>query len=80
MYGQWEASIMNSMMFKTKTALKKEGNIFEFQEFLAIVWLDYLLKIGYHDNTYSNSNLAMRLKQFGSLVKYDKMMNVTNTT
>lgn len=70
MFGQYETTLMNSFMFKCD-GVKKQGNAFEFQEFLACVWLEYLLKIGYHDNTFSNSNLAMRLKQFDSLITKD---------
>lgn len=62
MYGQYEALLFNRFVFKTKTPVKKEGNVFEFHEFLACVWLEYLLKIGYHDNTFTMSNIITRIR------------------
>jgi len=73
MYGQWEATLMNSMMFKASPT-KHEGTPIEFHEFLCCIWLEYLLKIGYHDNTFTMSNIANRLRQFSSRIEYDKQM------
>ena len=53
---------------------KEEGTPVEFHEFLCLIWLEYLLKIGFHDNAMPVLNIIPRLKQFRGLVKYDKMM------
>merc|ERR1712066_587904 len=61
-------------MFKA-TPTKKEGTPIEFHEFLCCVWLEYLLKIGHHDNTFQMSHIRERLNQFKNLIEYDKMMD-----
>lgn len=61
--------------FSKINGVKKQGTNIEFHEFLAILWLDYLLKIGHHNNTYSERNLQIRLKQFRELITYDQKMD-----
>lgn len=64
MYSGWEVTMMNSLMFKTKSGYKKEGTQTEFHEFLCCLWLEYLLKIGYHDNTFTMDHIIGRIEQF----------------
>jgi len=59
--------MMNQAMYKI-SAEKKEGNPIEFHEFLCCLWLEYLLKIGYHDNTFSSQNISRRISQFRGLI------------
>lgn len=61
--------------FSKVNGVKKQGTNIEFHEFLAMLWLDYLLKIGHHNNTYSERNLQIRLKQFRELITYDQRMD-----
>jgi len=61
MYDQYVGTTFNSMIFKCD-ATKSQGTPIEFHEFLACTWLEYLFKIGYHDNTFTMKNLFMRLK------------------
>jgi len=34
---------------------KKEGSNVEFHEYLALLWLEFLFKIGHHDSTFHPS-------------------------
>jgi hypothetical protein len=43
---------------------KHEGSNVQFHEFLGILWLEYLYKIGHHDNTFNPYNLNERIVQF----------------
>jgi hypothetical protein len=52
MYSQWECSMFNSLIFGIKGS-KAEGSQTQFHEFLCCLWLEYLLKIGYHNDTFS---------------------------
>mgnify|MGYP000962053671 CR=1 FL=1 len=56
---------------------KKEGSNIEFHEFLACAWLEYLYKIGHHDNTFNGYNFNERVAQFAPLVCYESRMEET---
>jgi len=43
----------------------------EFNEFLPMLWLDFLMKNGVHNDTFTSNNLDLRINQFLKLVKYD---------
>jgi len=73
LYQQFESMLFNK--FSKVNGVKKQGTNIEFHEFLAMLWLDYLLKIGHHNNTYSERNLQIRLKQFRELITYDQRMD-----
>lgn len=53
---------------------KKEGSNVEFHEYLGCLWLEFLYKIGHHDNTFDpnekNSSLSARIRQFKPLLTY----------
>ena len=51
--------------------VKSQGNSTQFHEFAVCLWLEFLLKTGMHNNTFTMSNLVMRLQQFRDLVVYD---------
>lgn len=41
---------------------------------MCCLWLEYLLKIGYHDSVLPYGLITERLRQFRGLISYDKMM------
>ena len=53
------------------TKSKKEGSNVEFHEYLGLLWLEYLWKIGHHDNTFDLasqfSTMRDRINQFRPL-------------
>ena len=61
--------------FQKVSGVKEQGTNIEFHEFLAILWLDFLLKIGHHNHTYTERNLKVRLNQFRDLITYDYKMD-----
>lgn len=40
---------------------KKQGSNVQFHEFLGLVWLEYLYKIGHNDNTFNPYNFNERI-------------------
>jgi hypothetical protein len=61
-----------SPMMSGVTRSKKEGSNVEFHEYLGLLWLEYLWKIGHHDNTFDpsthNSTMRDRINQFRPLL------------
>ena len=53
------ASVSPSM--SNVAAEKKEGSNVEFHEFLGCAWLEYLYRIGHHDNTFGPYNYNQRV-------------------
>ena len=51
--------------------VKPQGTGMQFHEFMVCLWLEFLLKTGNHNNTFTMSNLVLRLQQFRDLVGYD---------
>jgi hypothetical protein len=49
-----EKLMMTASIFMSGiTELKKEGSNVEFHEYLGLLWLEFLFKIGHHDNTFN---------------------------
>ena len=74
MYNQFEYAMFN-MFSGGVSMVKQQGSNIEFHEFLAILWLDFLLKIGHHNNTFTKDNLQERLSQFSDSISYDYPKN-----
>tara|TARA_B110000285_G_C14756877_1_gene437802 strand:+ start:434 stop:631 length:198 start_codon:yes stop_codon:yes gene_type:complete len=62
------------------TKEKKEGSNVEFHEFLGCVWLEYLYKIGHHDNTFGPNNFNERVNQFAPLVVHETKIDTDTAT
>lgn len=56
---EWTFAAASPSMSNVKMQ-KKEGSNVEFHEFLGCVWLDFLYKIGHHDNTFTPFNFNER--------------------
>ena len=50
---------------------KKEGSNVEFHEYLGLLFLEFLFKVGLHDNTFDPVDFGARLVQFRPLLVYE---------
>jgi len=55
---------------------KKQGSQVEFHEFVTLAWVEFLYKIGHHDNTFTPYNFNDRIAQFSSLVVYECELDI----
>lgn len=69
LFVQYEMSFFN--LIQGVSMVKAQGSGIEFHEFAVCLWLDFLLKAGLHNDTFTASNIHLRLKQFNDLLEYD---------
>ena len=58
-YAQYEMALFNIMQGVPMN--KRQGSGMQFHEFAVCLWLEFLLKTGIHNNSFTMSNLVMRL-------------------
>lgn len=69
LYVQYEMTWFNA--FQGVPFDRKQGTGTQVHEFAVCLWLEFLLKVGMHNNTFTMSNIVMRLQQFRDLLQYD---------
>jgi len=52
-YEEWLVGVFSTTM--GVPFAKKEGSNVEFHEYIGLLWLEFLYKIGHHDNTFDTS-------------------------